>query len=90
MAILQANKPVSEIDALKAQVAALQAALDAKSKGNAVRFKISEPNKCLQMFGGRLRRFGVTLYATEWQTILDNADAIKATIEGNKDKLAWK
>lgn len=83
-------KGVSEIDALKAMVADLQAKLEAKTKANPVRFKISEPNKCLQMFGGRLRRFGVTLYASEWQTILDNADTIKLTIEANKDKLAWK
>jgi len=46
------------------------------------------PKGAVQLDG--LRRFPITLYAAEWEVILDKADAIRKFIAANKDVLKTK
>lgn len=52
-----------------------------------VAFKVSEKG-ALSVYG--LGRFPVTLYATQWTRLLDNADAIRAFMAENTLRLATK
>jgi hypothetical protein len=85
---------MAELQALKAQRTADQAkiaALEASRQRGPTppRCKVSEKG-CVTFGGGRMRRMGATYYATEWQTILDNADMIRKFIEANKAVLSYK
>jgi hypothetical protein len=53
-----------------------------------VKIKVTDEKKCLQVSGGRIRKFGATFYATEWRTILDHVDEIRQALEDYEDILA--
>lgn len=73
---------LKQIEALKAQNAALTQAAKAK-----VSLKVSEKG-AVSMYG--VGRFPVTLYASQWQTVADSMPEILAFIKANGDKLAVK
>ena len=52
-----------------------------------ITFKVSEKG-CVSMYGLNMR--GIHLYASQWLRVLDNAAALRAFIEANRNKLAWK
>ena len=76
--------------AMAAIVAKMQAQIDRLSADNAK--LVENANKArgvtvrmtdsggVGVFGGRLRKFGVSLYATEWATVIENIDAVKDII----------
>ena len=72
----------AENEALKAQIAAMQAAALLK-----VYFKVSDKG-AVSVYG--LQRFPVTLYRDQWATLLDRADDIKAFITANDKTLKLK
>ena len=82
------NSPMTQSDLLKIiadqkeMMDKMQAALEAKSAGPGFRIKVSEKG-CLTLGGGRIRRFGCTLYITEWETIVQHIDEIKAFVKAN-------
>jgi len=53
----------------------------------ALEFKIGEKGG-VSVYG--LGRFPVTLYYEQWLRLLDNADALRKFLEGNKSKLKLK
>lgn len=76
----------AQLAALAAQNAKLQEALASKSK-RTMSFKVGEKgNLCI--YG--LQRFPFSFYRQQIETILDNADAIRAFIKANSDKLTTK
>lgn len=77
---------VKEFMALKAQNAALQAKLDAKPT-NGLGMKVSAKG-ALSVYG--MGRWPVTLYKSQWQTLLAKADAIQAFIKANEAALSVK
>lgn len=87
----QATGQVSEVDALRAQLAAAQAALLAlKTKGQGrISCKVSEKG-ALSLYG--LGRFPVTLYAGQWERLLapETVAQVREFIAANGDKLARK
>ena len=72
------------IAALQAQNATMAAKVAAKET---IHFKVSE-KKAVSIMG--LQRFPVTLYAGQWERIIQNIDALKAFIEAHKAVLAVK
>ena len=74
----------AENEALKAQIAELQAKLASKSK---VSFKVTEKGG-VSVYG--LGRFPVTLYGSQWNSLLAKADELKAFLQANESKLATK
>ena len=78
-----------DLSQLQEQIAALKAELEAAkaAKTSRVTFKVSEKG-CVSMYGLNMR--GIHLYASQWLRILDHAEQIKAFIEANRAKLAWK
>lgn len=76
-----------ENEALKARLAAAEALLAKANAPRALTFKVSEKG-CLSVYGMNIR--GTHLYASQWERILDNADAIRKAIEVNRHLLAWK
>lgn len=58
-----------------------------KQQTSRITFKVSEKG-ALCVYG--LGRFPVTLYASQWERLLDQADAIRAFAKANADKLATK
>jgi hypothetical protein len=89
------------LQAVQARLAALEATIATKDAKIAeleaknargptpVRCKVSEKG-CVMVLGGRIRKFGMTYYASEWQNVLDNADMIRKFIEDNKALLSFK
>ncbi len=75
------------LKALQAEIAALKAELAKKSAPRAVSLKVTEKGG-LSMYG--LGRFPVTLYRSQWERLLANADSIRDFIVENADKLATK
>lgn len=75
--------------ALVKQIAELKAQLEQANKPRAVTLKVSDKG-CVSVFGGRLRRFGVTLYATEFETLFVAKDQIEAFIKANATLIARK
>jgi hypothetical protein len=63
-----------------------QAALTARSNGK-LTCKVSEKG-AVSVYG--LGRFPVTLYASQWQRLFNDAKAINAFIDANKASLATK
>jgi hypothetical protein len=62
--------------ALEAQITELKAKLAEHNKPRSVWFKVSEKG-CLQVGGGRIRKFGMVFYAEEWETVITNVERIK-------------
>ena len=76
-----------ENEALKAQLAAMQAQLAAANKPKALTMKVSEKG-ALSIYG--LGRFPVTLYRGQIERLLGHADTIHAFIKANATLLATK
>ncbi len=82
--ITNPNKPaqVSEAELLKAamdKIAALEAQISAQSSGT-LTFKVSDKG-AVSCYG--LGRFPVTLYKSQWERLIANADKAKAFIAAN-------
>ena len=83
MAVLQdLTQANAEIAALRAQIEAMRT--NAQSK---LTCKVSEKG-ALCVYG--LGRFPVTLYASQWERLLDHADAIRAFAKANAQSLVRK
>lgn len=71
-----------ELAALRAENAKLKAA--APVRGD---IKVS-PKGCVSVYG--LGRFPITLYASQWENLLNKQEAIKTFILANAEKLSVK
>lgn len=92
MAILQqlnaANgKPVTQ-EELLAVIAKLQQENAALTVKRAVRYKVSEKG-AISVYGLNVR-FPVTLYAGQWERLLDQSDKLRAFIKDNAASLSRK
>lgn len=77
---------MAQNEALAKKLAELEAALASKGK-RSMSFKVGEKgNLCI--YG--LQRFPFSFYRQQIEAILDNADAIRAFIKTNSDKLTSK
>lgn len=74
-----------ELEKLRKENEALKAK---QSHAPGITLKVSETKKCLSVYGLMVRP--VTLYASQWERLLDHADKIRAFIAANNDKLARK
>lgn len=72
----------TKLAALEAQNAAL-----VKASNSALKMKVGKSGG-VSVYG--LGRFPVTLYASQWEKLLANAEAIKSFIEANKASLSFK
>jgi ribosome-interacting GTPase 1 len=72
---------------LKARLADLEKQVEAKKRGGAMEFRVSEKGG-VSVYG--LGRFPVTLYYEQWTRLLDAASDLKVFIEDNKGKLKLK
>jgi len=77
----------AENEALRAKLAAMEAALAVANKPKALSLKVSDKG-ALSIYG--LGRFPVTLYRGQIERLLDHADAIRAFISANSALLATK
>lgn len=93
------NKPKAPtVEELMAQVAALSAKLtesENKSKAFGSTFTLNVSDKgCVSVKGPGVRRFGVTLYPSEWLSILAGIGVTDSKLHTfmreNRAKLAWK
>jgi hypothetical protein len=71
-------------EALKAQVAQLEAQLKAKGR---LSFKVTEKG-AVSVYG--LQRFPVTLYAGQWERVIEALPELQAFMREHKGKLATK
>lgn len=80
---------LKELEELRAKNAQLQSRLDqAREEARAkLRLKVSEKG-AVSLYG--VQKFPVTFYRTGWETILDNADRIKAFISAHESELSTK
>lgn len=69
----------AELERLRAENAALK-----ESKEKALRLKVSEKGG-VSLYG--VRRFPITFYADEWDTVLGMSDEIRAFIRENESSL---
>ena len=69
----------AELERLRAENAALK-----ESKEKALRLKVSEKGG-VSLYG--VRRFPITFYADEWDTVLGMSDQIRAFIRENESSL---
>jgi len=72
----------AELERLRAENAALK-----ESKEKALRLKVSEKGG-VSLYG--IRRFPITFYADEWDTVLGMSDEIRAFIRENESSLKRK
>ena len=79
-----AAKPTSEIDRLRAELAAANAKL---AKKNKVTFKVSEKG-AVSVYG--LGRFPTTLYVEQWESLFANIEPLKAFVTANRSRLKLK
>ena len=84
MAVLQ---NLTQVDPRDALIAELQAKLASASAPKALTMKVSDKG-ALSIYG--LGRFPVTLYASQMERLLGQADTIKAFISANATLLARK
>ena len=72
------------MQSILAKLAALEAAnaklIEQANKARGVTVRVTESGG-IGIFGGRLRKFGASFYATEWHTILSNVDQVRTLIE---------
>lgn len=73
-----------ELERLRAENATLKAK---QAKNTVIGMKVSEKG-AVSIYG--LGRFPVTLYAEQWERLLDKADAIRKFIEENRATLKVK
>jgi len=74
-------------DELKARLQELEKQVEAKKRGGAIDFRVSEKGG-VSVYG--LGRFPVTLYYEQWTRLLEAAPNLKAFLEENKSKLKLK
>jgi hypothetical protein len=74
---------LQELDRLRAE----NSRLKSTPRTNGITLKVSEKGAC-SVYG--MGRFPVTLYASQWETLLSKVDEIKAFLAANHDKLAHK
>jgi hypothetical protein len=74
----------NEIERLRKELAAAKAA---KPVGGKVTFKVSAKG-AVSVYG--LQRWPTTLYAGQWQRLLDRSDDLRSFIASNKAALEWK
>ena len=79
------SEMMAELEKLRAENEALKAK---QPHAPGITFKVSDPKKCLSVYGLMVRP--VTLYASQWERLLDSADKLRAFIAANNDKLARK
>jgi hypothetical protein len=72
----------AELERLRAENAALK-----ESKEKALRLKVSEKGG-VSLYG--IRRFPITFYKDEWDTVLGMSDEIRAFIRENESSLKTK
>lgn len=72
---------------LRAEIAALKAENAKLSAATPITFRVSTKG-AVSLYG--VGRWPVTLYAGQWQSVLDNIDALRAFINANRSKLATK
>jgi hypothetical protein len=72
---------------LLAQIAAMQAALDAANKPKSITMKVSEKG-AISLYG--LGRYPITLYRGQMERLLDHADVIRTFISTNSALLSVK
>ena len=89
------NGQATELDTLRAQVAALTAKLAAKSEAKAISFKVTAKKEdgsgtdgAISAYG--LGRFPVTLYAGQWERLMAHQDALRAFITANATIISRK
>lgn len=81
--MVQSNSELlSMIAQLQAELAAAKAA-----KGRSLTLKVSEKG-AVSLYG--MGRFPVTLYGTQWERLLNEADAIRAFLNANAPLLSVK
>ncbi len=74
---------------MRAEIAKLQAEISKAAQAERTSFSLKVSEKgAVSAYG--MGRFPVTLYAGQWETLLANAEQIKAFIQANKAKLATK
>lgn len=80
------NNAAAELEALRAELAALKARAAAGSK---ISYKVSEKGAC-SVYG--LGRFPVTLYRGQWERLLspDNVEGLKQFLTAHAADLATK
>ncbi len=69
----------SEVERLRAENAALK-----EKKTREMRLKVSQKG-AVSLYG--IRRFPITFYADEWDTVLDMADEVRSFIKENEGAL---
>lgn len=77
-------KLIAELEALKARNAELEKAAAQRS---VITFKVSEKG-CVSVYG--LQRMPVTLYASQWERLFGQVDAMKGFIAKNAATLTRK
>ncbi|MGB8169510.1 MAG: hypothetical protein WCF18_18565 [Chthoniobacteraceae bacterium] len=77
-------KPASELERLRAELAAANAKLAEKSKPKIRRIEVSQKG-AVSLYG--LGRFPTTLYVEQMETVLDAAPEIRAFIKTNAARL---
>ena len=88
--VLETKPATPSIEDLLKLVAALQeqnAQLAKAKPARAISFKISEKG-CVTLLG--VGQYGMTVYASQWAAVLDNAHTLAAFIKANADKLSFK
>ena len=74
------NGQATELDTLRAQVAALTAKLAVAEKPRALHLKVSEKG-AVSLYG--MGQWPTTLYAKQWERVFAHQDEIKAFIAAN-------
>ena len=77
---------IAELEMLRAENARMKARM-AKTAASRVKLKVSEKG-ALSLYG--LGRFPVTLYRSQWDTLLNMAEEIKEFITDNANQLTVK
>lgn len=73
-----------QIEELKAENAELKAKKERK-----LSLKVAQKSGGVSLYGIH-SKFPVTMYAQQWEKVLNHADAIRAFIEENRDSLSFK
>lgn len=73
---------MAEVEALRNENANL------KNRKRTLSLKVAEKTGALSLYG--ISRLPVSMYAEQWQRVLDFSDQIREFIANNTDKLSWK
>ena len=75
------------LETMRARIAELEAQVTEAKAPKALKLKVS-PKRAVSLYN--IRRLPITFYRNEWETILAEAENIKAFIEANREDLAEK